>query len=140
MNQQKPITRPSHSTDRVERENKPIEPVGIPIDRKRGETDIGRSREQPIRRILHTLQKSWPRCFRLLVNQKKREWSAIRAESRMSRLGPLSYRQPNQCCQHPIRRNSLLRGFSDRRNPLQCTRYTHVAIGFRCHIPCDPEH
>ena len=45
MSWQKPITRSSRLTDKVERKNKPIEAVDATTDRKRGESDSGRSRK-----------------------------------------------------------------------------------------------
>ena len=126
MSWQKPITRSSRLTDRVERKNKLIELIDAIADRKRGETDNGQSREWADQANSAHTAESWLQCFRVLVNQKEREWSAIQAELRTIQSEPLFSRQPNQRCRHPIRRNSLPRGFNDRRSPLHCTSYTYL--------------
>ena len=125
MSRQKPTTSPSRSIDLVDRERNPIEPVGTPTDQRRGETDNGRSQERANHvNSAHTAEK----LASMFPNVGL-------AESRMTQLGPLSYQQPNQHCRHPIKRNSLLRGFSDRRSPLQCIGCTHMVTRLRFHIP-----
>ena len=119
---------------------KPRDFAETPIDQEIGKTDNDRSRAMANQMRFALIAERLVTMFPTIARSRGTRMFDDSCGTQDDPTQTILQKVPNQCCPLQIERNPISRGLDDRRSPLQCAKCTNVATGFRCHIPCDPEH